>query len=169
MLTSKNQFTYALLVYNYFITKGVVMKKFIYLFFLSSLILTPGCIDWWGETEKKTAEKKEISLKIITTEQLKDRMKKVKELKIVNVLPEEAYKNCHITGSVNVPLAELGEKAKWWNKDEEIVLYCASYECDASKKAYEVLKEMGFTNIAAYEGGMKEWEEKQFETEGPCK
>ncbi|MBU1008340.1 rhodanese-like domain-containing protein [Candidatus Dependentiae bacterium] len=145
------------------------MKKLLYLLLFSTIVVTPG---WLPKPLTKKSEikfvKKERPLKTITAEQLKDRMVKEKELVVINVLSKESFENCRIKGSINVPLSKLQEKAKW-NKDKKLVLYCASYECSASEEAYKVLEGLGFNNIAAYEGGIKEWKEKKFETEGSCK
>ncbi len=87
---------------------------------------------------------------------------------VVNVLSKDHYDECHIEGSINAPFDELEKHAQSWDKQKEIVVYCASYICSASKNAYHKLKKMGFTHVHAYEGGTKEWKEKGFPVNGSC-
>jgi rhodanese-related sulfurtransferase len=89
-------------------------------------------------------------------------------LEIINVLDKEYYEDCAIPGSINVPLAQLKIKTKEWPKHKELVVYCAHVDCPLSKKAVKKLAEMGYTNVRAYEGGMKEWKAKGWDCEGPC-
>ena len=58
---------------------------------------------------------------------------------IINVLSEEAYNDCHIKNTVNAPLLKLAEYVKKFPKDTELIVYCASYICSASKNAWRLL------------------------------
>ena len=91
-----------------------------------------------------------------------------KHLKVLNVLNPEFYADAHIKNSLNVPLAELKNFAENSPKDTVIVVYCAHRNCDASARAWHVLHELGFDNLFAYEGGMREWFQAGYPTEGPC-
>ncbi len=92
---------------------------------------------------------------------------------VVNVLSARLYNDCHIKGSINAPLDELyiitqqWEK-KGWHQNKTIIVYCALDECDASEKAYYLLRGLEFANIIAYEGGIREWFQLGYPTEGPC-
>jgi len=103
----------------------------------------------------------------ISAEDLKRRMDEG-GCTVVNVLSKDMYDDCHIAGSRNVPVSELETAASGWNKEQEIVVYCAHLKCDASKRAFNALKGMGFKNVAAFEGGMKEWHQKGLPSEGAC-
>lgn len=92
----------------------------------------------------------------------------MKKLIVINVLPEPTYRDCHIKNSINVPLDTLEDYAKKLDKDTHIVVYCASYTCPLSSKAWHKLKNLGFTNVKAYEGGISEWKQKGYPTEGAC-
>jgi rhodanese-related sulfurtransferase len=87
---------------------------------------------------------------------------------VINALNPEMYNDAHIKGSINVPLSELKNFAEHTPKDTVIVVYCASINCDVSARAWHILHELGFENLFAYEGGMKEWYEAGYPTEGPC-
>ena len=91
------------------------------------------------------------------------------ELLVINVLPRESFNDCHINGSVHVPLTRLAEYAKSLDRNREIVVYCTSYVCSASREAWQLLKDMGFLAVFAYEGGMAEWFQKGLPSMGACK
>jgi rhodanese-related sulfurtransferase len=105
----------------------------------------------------------------IDTQTLKQRLDKGDEFVLVNALSPEAFSEGHIPGSDNLPATQedLAEKAGHLagSKDEEIIVYCASPECDASTKAAHKLEDAGFTNVVEYDGGMKEWKESGYEVE----
>ncbi len=117
----------------------------------------------------KEKEKEESMIKQITAESLKAKIEDSDEqIRLINVLDQEYYQDCHIKGSENIPLAELEEKAAQWDKDEQIVVYCARYECSASRDAAQKLQSLGFSKVMAYEGGTKEWLSKGYDVQGPC-
>lgn len=91
-----------------------------------------------------------------------------KRLKVINALSPDYYNDAHIKNSRNVPLAELKAFAEHTPKDTYIVVYCAHKNCDVSARAWHILHELGFDNLFAYEGGMREWYEAGYPTEGPC-
>lgn len=97
------------------------------------------------------------SNKTISAEDLKNQMETDATLVVINVLPEKYYTDCHIIGSLNMPLAELDKKIEGIEKDAPIVVYCAHAKCDASSKAAHRLAQIGYTNVKMYEGGMREW------------
>lgn len=78
-------------------------------------------------------------------------------VRVINVLDEKLYNDAHIKGSVHVDFANVKDAAANWGKDDTIVFYCSNYQCGASFESAKQLKEMGFTNVMAYEGGMEEW------------
>ncbi|MGB8366907.1 MAG: rhodanese-like domain-containing protein [Candidatus Babeliales bacterium] len=91
-----------------------------------------------------------------------------KKLLVINVLSSKYYHDCRIKGSINVPMEELADYAKDLDRDTPIVVYCASYKCPVSAKAWKLLHDMKFKNVWAYEGGMNEWYHAGFALEGAC-
>lgn len=96
------------------------------------------------------------------------------QLYVVNVLDKESFEDCRIAGSINVPFDEVESFAKDLNRSSEVVVYCSNYRCTASMTAAEKLKEMGFENVWAFEGGTAEWYQMnkktggQYPVEGSC-
>jgi rhodanese-related sulfurtransferase len=99
------------------------------------------------------------TLTIISKEELKAKIDRKEDFQLVNVLGPEYDALGSIKGSLRIPLDSLEKRLGELDKSKEVVVYCASYECSASRKAAELLTSHGFCAIA-YEGGIKEWLEK---------
>ena len=56
-------------------------------------------------------------------------------LVLVNVLDEELFNDCHIQGSVNIPIEKVDELADTIDKDAQVVVYCSNYQCTSSEYA----------------------------------
>lgn len=106
----------------------------------------------------------------IDRETLKKDLEAEDNLTVLNVLSQKDYNKEHIVGSLNVPQEDDRFVDKVLNmvtaKDKPIVVYCASTECLASSEAAKKLESAGFTNVRAYEGGMKDWKAAGYPTEG---
>lgn len=109
-----------------------------------------------------------ISINIISAEELREKIDQIPDLLIINVLDEETYIDCHITGSINVPYDKLIESMAGLDKDKEIVVYCAQSSCQKDRQAYELLADLGFTHLYEYSAGIKDWFKKGFDTTGTC-
>lgn len=99
----------------------------------------------------------------IDTARLKEMKQRNAGLAVVNVLPKEQFDKEHIPDSENIPLGadDFEQKIRQVSggKDEPIVVYCASTECDASPTAAKKLDAAGFTAVYDYEAGMRGWKE----------
>ena len=106
-------------------------------------------------------------VKQISREELIRMCKAGERFTLVDVLSAESYSKEHIAGSISIPLAELEEKAEaMLGKFDTIVVYCASFECQASTKAAQMLMAMGFDNVLDYKGGLKDFKESGLALEG---
>ena len=105
--------------------------------------------------------------KAITREHLKERLDHDEDFVLVNVLSPETFEKGRVPCSINVPLPELEENAPelWPDKDKDIIVYCASYACDASPRAAELLEDLGYANITVFKGGLTDWEDADYEAE----
>ncbi len=107
-------------------------------------------------------------INIITAPQLKELQAQSTNLLVVNVLTANYYHDCHIKSSINAPLPKLVDIAQNWDKKSKIVVYCAFDECDAGEKGTILLSCMGFKDVADYRGGIKEWFQLGYPTNGPA-
>lgn len=80
---------------------------------------------------------------------------------LVNVLSRDDFNQRHIRTSVNIPVGreDFAEQveAVAGGKQRETVVYCASFDCDASEKAAKKLEAAGFEHVFDYEGGTQDW------------
>jgi rhodanese-related sulfurtransferase len=119
--------------------------------------------------EQRAAEKlRADGLGFISAKELADRIATGKSPVIVDVLAPADFAQRHVKGAINIPYKEVGALAPKLlpDKTAEIVVYCGSFKCPASTAAGKALKELGYTNIRDYKGGIKEWTDKGLPAEG---
>jgi rhodanese-related sulfurtransferase/CBS domain-containing protein len=77
---------------------------------------------------------------------------------LVEVLPEKQYQRRHIAGAVNLPLAELGERARAeLDPGRPVIVYCYDALCDLSGRAAARLESLGFTDVYNYHSSKVDW------------
>lgn len=98
-------------------------------------------------------------VKSISTEELQSRLQKDSSFQFWNVLTDEYFHGELIPGSRRVPLDRVGREVSTAHlpKDAEIIVYCAGPSCPQSILAAEKLRNLGYTNVKAYEGGLEDW------------
>ncbi len=74
---------------------------------------------------------------------------------VVDVRTASEFAAGHIPGAVNVPLDQLGQASTTWNKQQAIVVYCATGARSANAMAY--LSGQGFTKLYNLEKGIVAW------------
>lgn len=78
---------------------------------------------------------------------------------LVNALAREAFEEQRIPGSISIPASDALRLAPdVLDRDQPVVVYCASRSCTASPTLAQKLVDIGFTNVADFEGGIDEWE-----------
>lgn len=88
------------------------------------------------------------------------------DIKLVEVLGKDEFKEEHIKEAINIPLRKIATKANQkFEKDEPIAVYCSDRDCTASPTAGKKLEDMGFGEVYHYPGGKKEWKEAGYPTE----
>ena len=82
---------------------------------------------------------------------------------LLNVLPRAAFEAGRIPFSVNLPLAEIADHVRNFLPalDQETVVYCASPSCMLARQAAILLRNLGYTKVREYRGGMEEWTERR--------
>lgn len=124
--------------------KTVFSKSIFFTLLLFLLILLPACWPWGAQKQKG--------------------------LVVINVLDKELYDDCHIKGSINVPITDIESYAQERiDNAADIVLYCSNYFCGSSSFAREKLVKLGFKSVWVYEGGTAEWFQLNYPVDGPAK
>ncbi len=121
-------------------------------------------------------------MKLISSEELKEKLDRGENFKLIMALEDWQYRAKHIPGSVPVS-AVLGlEMSKLSHQqglrdgiqnilthlkyEDEIVVYCSHQSCVGSIYAYQALEKAGFKNVRRYAGGIAEWENSGYAIEG---
>ena len=103
-------------------------------------------------------------MELISRDELKEKLDRGDDFKLVMVLGEWAFRAKRIPGSIHVDSLEKGQEVL--SLDEEIIVYCAGPDCIASQAAYHMLVDNGFTHVKRFAGGLTEWEEAGYPLEG---
>ena len=103
-------------------------------------------------------------MQTITLEDLRAKIDRGDDFKLVMTLAEWAYQMSHIPGSINVD--NLQQAQDLLDTDDEIVVYCSDTNCLASRAAYHYLTNNGFTNVRRFSGGLAEWQAAGLPLEG---
>jgi len=103
-------------------------------------------------------------MNIISREELKEKLDRGDDFKLVMTLSPWAFEAQHIPGSINI--SDPQDVQKYLDPEDEIVVYCSNEQCIASQVAYKILKGRGYNNIRRYAGGLLEWQEAGYPLEG---
>lgn len=98
-------------------------------------------------------------MKRISREKLRDKLILAEKIVLVVALPEKYWNQSYLPGTLQIDHIEVDEKAPRLlsDKDAEIVVYCASKECQDSSIAALKLQNMGYKNVFEYVEGKKDW------------
>jgi rhodanese-related sulfurtransferase len=99
-------------------------------------------------------------MNLITRAELRDKLERHEEFKLVMTLSERAYEDKHIPTSIRADCVE--EALMALDPVDDVVLYCACDCCAASIYAYHTLERRGFTRVRRYAGGIADWEDAGF-------
>ncbi len=103
-------------------------------------------------------------MNLITRNDLKIKLDRRDDFKLVMVLGEYAFNTKHIPGSINISTAEACQEML--DPDDLIVVYCSGPDCIASVNVYHALEANGYTKVMRYAGGIQDWEEAGLSFEG---
>jgi rhodanese-related sulfurtransferase len=87
---------------------------------------------------------------------------------LVEVLAPRDFHEFHLPGAINVPIGptfpERIQRAIP-DKHQRVVVYCRDCTCHASSSAAVAMEQLGYTDVARYEGGKDEWKRAGLATE----
>ena len=101
---------------------------------------------------------------LIGREELKEKLDRGEDFKLVMVLGEWEYRAKHIPGSLRVSTLEEG--LGMLDPHDEIVIYDSGPACPASRMACRFLKARGYLRVRRYAAGLEEWESAGYPLEG---
>ena len=103
-------------------------------------------------------------MELISREELKEKLDRKDEFKLVMVMGDWQFRAMHIPGSLNISAPELAQETL--DLDDDIVVYCSNVTCYASIIAFNQLTAKGYKNVRRYAGGIFDWEEAGYPVEG---
>lgn len=103
-------------------------------------------------------------MKTITTEELKTKLDRGDDFKLVMAFDGWRFQSAHIPGSLGLGSAMAAMEVL--SLEEEIVVYCTNRDCTASQVLYRALEEAGYERIQRYEEGVLGWQQAGYTLEG---
>ncbi|MBB4051421.1 rhodanese-related sulfurtransferase [Devosia subaequoris] len=78
---------------------------------------------------------------------------------VFEALDKKYFDHGHLPGAIMMPPAEVAATAQSHvaRRDAPVVIYCASDTCANSHEAASELSNLGYSNIAIFTGGKKDW------------
>jgi rhodanese-related sulfurtransferase len=104
------------------------------------------------------------TVRLIDREELKARLDRGDDVKLVLALQEWAYRAKHIPGTLFFPTVQAALQEL--KPEDDIVVYCSNPACSASIFAYQGLVARGYRNVRRYAGGLLDWEDAGYPLEG---
>lgn len=121
--------------------------------------------DLAGHLEKAREQRREKQFQGVKTINLAQAYESFQEGRtlFIDARKPEEYGELHIAGAVNLPPEKLKEQDNpaltSIAKERRIVVYCGEVNCDLALKVAEKLQSAGFTQVAAFLGGFRAWDE----------
>ena len=103
-------------------------------------------------------------LDLIDTRELKAKLERGEDFRVVMTLGEWEYRTAHIPGSMRISTVQ--EALEALDSKDEIVLYDSGPSCSASRMAFRVLKSHGYDHVRRYAGGLETWASAGYPLEG---
>ncbi len=103
-------------------------------------------------------------VRVIGADELKERIDRGDQFKLVNALGEWEFRAKRIPGSLHFPTVQ--EALNNLKPEDDIVVYCSNPRCLASLMMYQELTKRGFTNVRRFEAGLVGWEDAGYPLEG---
>jgi 3-mercaptopyruvate sulfurtransferase SseA len=96
-------------------------------------------------------------MNLITRAELREKLDRQEEFKLVMTLSAHAYEEKRIPTSLHADCVE--DALEVLDPVDEVVVYCGDVRCAASIYAYHSLERAGFTRVRRYAGGIADWED----------
>lgn len=102
----------------------------------------------------------DLPIREITRDELLAAMRNGERFVLIDVLLHDHFERVHLPGAINVPVTLIRDLAPLlFGRHDRLIVYCASFECSASRTAANILMQLGFTDVQDYQGGIRDWEE----------
>ena len=103
-------------------------------------------------------------IRTIGREEVRAKLERGEDFKLIMALNRWAYEAKHIPGSLHFDTPDALYTAL--RPDDEIVVYCSQNDCLSSVAMYRDLVARGYRNVRRYSGGLMDWEDAGLPLEG---
>jgi rhodanese-related sulfurtransferase len=103
-------------------------------------------------------------VRTISREELKEKLDRGDDFKLIQALNRWAFDAKHIPGSLHFDTPE--ELLAAVHPDDGVVVYCSNVDCLSSVAMYRDLVRRGYRNVRRYAGGLLDWEDAGLPLEG---
>lgn len=103
----------------------------------------------------KSFRESKQALEAYTTSELREKIKE-NNIILLDVRPENEYKEGHIASALSIPHDQLEERLKELSDEDEIVVYCRGPFCVFADEAVQLLKSKGY-NVKRLDEGYPDW------------
>ncbi|MGH2721686.1 MAG: rhodanese-like domain-containing protein [Actinomycetota bacterium] len=103
-------------------------------------------------------------VRVIEADELKGKLDRGDDFKLVNALGEWEFRAKHIPGSLHFGTA--ADAFAGLDPADDIVVYCSNPLCRASLVMYRELEKRGYGNLRRFAGGIAAWEDAGYPLEG---
>lgn len=111
-----------------------------------------------GIPQAKAAEEAETPVPTVTVQELKAKLDRGDEFRLIDVREPYEWDICRIPGAELIPLGQLPSRMSELDSADEILLQCKSG--GRSARALKLLQEAGFAKLSNVEGGITAWAEE---------
>ncbi|MBD8069682.1 rhodanese-like domain-containing protein [Bacillus sp. PS06] len=93
----------------------------------------------------------------LSEQEIREKLKKPKDVVLIDVRQPYEYKSKHLPGAINIPVSKLKKKNEQIPEDKEVILYCQTGI--RSKNAARLIKKNHkLSSLSHLKGGLYEWE-----------
>lgn len=103
-------------------------------------------------------------VRTISRDELKAKLDRGDDFKLIMALNRWAFEAKHIPGSLHFDTP--GELYAAVKPEDEVVVYCSNVDCLSSVALYRDLLRRGYQHVRRYSGGLMEWEDSGMPMEG---
>ena len=105
-----------------------------------------------------------VPIRTIGRDELKAKLDRGDDFKLIMALNRWAYDAKHIPGSLHFDTPEALYAAV--KPDDEVVVYCSHVDCLSSVALYRDLVRRGYRDARRYSGGLMDWEDAGLPMDG---
>jgi rhodanese-related sulfurtransferase len=99
-----------------------------------------------------------VGVGYISADELNTKVTNGEDIVILDVRSEDSYTAKHIKNAINIPFTDFEGRIGELDSSKEIIIYCSNNDCGLSANAVTMLKNSGFKNVFALEGGIESWQ-----------